>query len=230
MLLVALVVAIGLLAGSGRVARADNSLQQSTPAADSTVTQAPTQLVLTFENPTGTGAIVSLACGGSVVTLGTVEVADNVVTGPVVGAISEKDCDVSYTTTAADGVAAERGSFGFTVDPAATATGDSAAAPASTTTASSSSSNDNDAETFDSLYVAAVDGSPLRSIGVSAPRPGLSIMAWSADGDRLFYTAVSAPCGECFEPGYLFMSNADGSSIPRRLYDQPVTELLGWID
>ncbi len=140
-------VAIGLLAGSGRVARADNSLQQSTPAADSTVNQAPTQLVLTFENPTGTGTIVSLACGGNVVTLGTVEVADNVVTVPVVGAITEKDCDVSYTTTDAEGAADERGSFGFTVDPAATATGDSAAtAPAATTTASSSSSNDNDAE------------------------------------------------------------------------------------
>ena len=121
----ALVVAIGLLAGSGRVARADNSLQQSTPAADSTVTQAPTQLVLTFENPTGTGTIVSLACGGNVVTLGTVEVADNVVTVPVVGAITEKDCDVSYTTTDAEGAADERGSFGFTVDPAATPTGTS---------------------------------------------------------------------------------------------------------
>ncbi len=65
----------------GRVAHADNSLQQSTPAADSTVNQAPTQIVLTFENPTGTGTIVSLVCGdGDIVTRRPVAVADNVVT------------------------------------------------------------------------------------------------------------------------------------------------------
>jgi Tol biopolymer transport system component len=92
--------------------------------------------------------------------------------------------------------------------------------------------NDNDAETLDAdhLYVAAVDGSALRSITASAPRPSVRIIAWSPDGGRVFYTAASAPCSECFEPGHLYMSSSDGSSIPRQLFDQPVTEMLGWIE
>ena len=186
-------VAIGLLAGSGRVARADNSLQQSTPAADSTVTQAPTQLVLTFENPTGTGTIVSLACGGNVVTLGTVDVADNVVTVPVVGAITEKDCDVSYTTTDAEGAADERGSFGFTVDPAATATGDSAAtAPAATTTASSSSSNDNDAEGLSSGSIWLGRVLSILGIAVLFGSLVLIVAAWPEGPEYVLGAAVPA--------------------------------------
>ncbi len=81
------------------------------------------------------------------------------------------------------------------------------------------------------LYVADLDPSSLRSINIGAPLAPYPIIAWSADGERLFYTAASAPCSsECFEPGYLYMSNADGSSTPRKLYDQPVAAILGWTE
>ena len=76
---------VSLLAGTTSVAHAANSLQESTPAADSTINQPPTQIVLTFENPTGTGTIIQLVCGGDPITVGTVQVAGNVATLPVLG-------------------------------------------------------------------------------------------------------------------------------------------------
>ena len=63
-LLGGLTFAVSLLAGTTSVAHAANSLQESTPAADSTINQSPTQIVLTFENPTGTGTIIQLVCRG----------------------------------------------------------------------------------------------------------------------------------------------------------------------
>jgi Tol biopolymer transport system component/DNA-binding CsgD family transcriptional regulator len=91
---------------------------------------------------------------------------------------------------------------------------------------------DSDAETLDAdhVYVAAVDGSALRSITVSAPRPSGRFIVWSADGDSVYYTAASAPCSECFEPGYLYMARSDGSSTPHKLFDEPVTQILGWTE
>jgi Tol biopolymer transport system component/DNA-binding CsgD family transcriptional regulator len=82
----------------------------------------------------------------------------------------------------------------------------------------------------DTLYVADLDGSPPRAINIGAPLAPFPLIAWSPDGDRLFYTAGSPGCSEDCEPGYLYMSSVDNSSSPRKLYDEPADQILGWID
>ncbi len=137
---------VSLLAGTTSVAHAANSLQESTPAADSTINQSPTQIVLTFENPTGTGTIIQLVCEGDPITVGTVQVAGNVATLPVLATVPAGDCEVTYTTTDSEGAEDERGSFGFTVDPNATATDGSSPAATTTTAQSTTPSSSDDAE------------------------------------------------------------------------------------
>ena len=94
------------------------------------------------------------------------------------------------------------------------------------------------------LYVADLDLSTLRSIDIGAPLAPYPIIAWSADGERLFYTAGSPPCSYrreteadasaeteiCDYAGYLYMSSVDGSFTARKLYDQPAGAILGWTE
>jgi WD40 repeat protein len=52
-------------------------------------------------------------------------------------------------------------------------------------------------------------------------------IAFSSDGNRLFYTANADACFEGCPPGYLFTAPVDGSSPGVKLHDAPVNLFLG---
>ena len=91
---------------------------------------------------------------------------------------------------------------------------------------------------YPQLYVADTSGGTPREVADAAPLPDQILIAWSADGGRVLYTADSGECnggrryegggfGSC-PPGYLYMTNADGSGTPLRLYEEPTSAIIGW--
>jgi Tol biopolymer transport system component len=54
------------------------------------------------------------------------------------------------------------------------------------------------------------------------------IITFSRDGERIFFTADAPPCMEGCPPGRLFMIERKSDSLPTRLSDDLVSELLRW--
>lgn len=112
-------VAVAVVAGAIGVAApatAHDALVASDPAADATVTAAPTQVVLTFSAAqTGVGSeVLVTGADGQVWSDGPAQVADTTVTQPLTAPLPDGAYTVTWRSVAGDGHPVT-GAFGFTV-------------------------------------------------------------------------------------------------------------------
>lgn len=76
------------------------------------------------------------------------------------------------------------------------------------------------------LYTAGIGGGAPRRMADETPAFFPQI-AFSGDGQRIFYTADAGRCMEGCPPGYLYMTRVEGTSPAVKLFDAPVERFLG---
>jgi len=132
-------------------AAAANSLDSSTPAANSTVAASPSSIEMKFPQPIGQQNVVTVSCAGTPMTIGNPQVGTDqlTLTVPVTASLTKGECAVGWKVSNPDGTPGGNGSFSFTmateaptttVAPADTGT-TATAAPASDGSATASSSD-----------------------------------------------------------------------------------------
>ena len=161
-----IVAVLAVLAGlwSAEPVAAANQLVGSSPAADSSVDVAPTDLQLTFKDPVGAQQVIILSCNGANIPLGSPQLAADTVTltANITAPLPAGKCAVAWRVSLPDGGAGGAGRFEFTVsaaagapttvattvptDPSATT---AAGAPTATTVAPSTASADGNSEPTD---------------------------------------------------------------------------------
>lgn len=174
--LVVLALALGTAATalvlSAAPASAHAALQSSSPADGSTITAAPPEVALRFNEPIGTvGAQVQVTSGGTSATQGEPSVEGSTVSQPLAGSMEQGDYTITYRVVSADGhPVSGTVDFTYAVGGAAGSTEDEADASTTTSTGSGTGSTSASGSTpsSEATSTSSPDGSASPTSGDSS--------------------------------------------------------------